>query len=271
MNINRTLLNWLLFGILSIAGKNTAAQDWADTLEHDTLTAIEAPVVDYETETEVTIASESPVEFTALQDYDRRPVATRKVDTAKWSALLKEDAFWYVNTEPEKPKPARINKPDRSGNKTDFKWIGTAMWLLLIAAFLAIVIWFLVNSDIQFTRRRSQKIVQEADGDEEDIFEMNFEHGIHKAAQAANYRLAIRLQYLQLLRLLAEKEIIEYRPGRTNSAYVSQLYGTPYYADFFRATRNFEYAWYGQFPVSAGAYAKVRAEFDHLKKMAADA
>ena len=99
----------------------------------------------------------------------------------------------------------------------------------------------------------------------ENIFEIDYDAQIGKAMAASDFRLAIRLHYLQLLKDLAQNGAIRYSQGLTNSAYVMQLQDKPYGPQFFRITRSFEYAWYGQFPVSAEAYSALENEFSNLR------
>ena len=79
----------------------------------------------------------------------------------------------------------------------------------------------------------------------EDIFAINYQKEIDKAAQQGNYRLAVRLLFLRILKNLSQKNIIRYTQDKTNLDYLVQLHATRYYSDFFRITRNYEYSWYG--------------------------
>ena len=99
----------------------------------------------------------------------------------------------------------------------------------------------------------------------DDIFAIPYDREIQKAETAQNYRLAVRLWYLKTLKEMADRAVIDYRYGRTNHDYVASLYGGRYYSDFFRLTRNFEYTWYGQFPLSAEGYAGMQSDFVAFK------
>jgi hypothetical protein len=101
----------------------------------------------------------------------------------------------------------------------------------------------------------------------DNIFGINYQREIDKAVRDKDFRLAIRLMFLRLLKQLADKNIIHYKQDRTNLEYLQQLYTTNYYKDFFQATRNYEYSWYGKFPVSEEAFNKIRNEFDRLDKV----
>jgi len=79
-----------------------------------------------------------------------------------------------------------------------------------------------------------------------------------------NYRLAIRLSYLHLLKVFSQNGMIEYRTDATNMEYLMQLYSQPYYKKFFQVTRDYEYAWYGEVDVTKAQYDGVQKEFNDL-------
>ena len=185
-----------------------------------------------------------------------RPVSKRVLDS-----LLADEDYWYANVAPQKKKA----EEPRTGGDSLFRqrWFRDLLWFLILGSFIGVVIWYLISSNILLFRRKAKNIAAE-EGEEvvtDDIFSFSYEKEIEKAVAARNYRLAVRLRYLQLLKLLSEKGRIDYRYGRTNHDYVLQLYKTPYYRDFSRLTRNFEYTWYGQFDLSAEAYEMMRHDF----------
>ena len=89
---------------------------------------------------------------------------------------------------------------------------------------------------------------------------------IEKAIQENNYRVAIRLMFLRALKNLAQKNVIHYKQEQTNFDYLMQLHTTTYYKDFFRLTRHYEYAWYGQFAVSNSSFAIIKKEFENFDR-----
>jgi hypothetical protein len=124
------------------------------------------------------------------------------------------------------------------------------------------MILFLLKSNPKLFRKKATAVYT---NDElqitENIFSINYHEELKKALAQNEYRTAVRLQYLQLLAQLSGKELIEYQEGRTNSDYLVQLYSTPYYKGFKTLTRHFDYAWYGQFPITKEAYQTIETDF----------
>jgi hypothetical protein len=195
--------------------------------------------------------------------YDSAPrVKERKIGEKALNNVRNDDAYWYANLEP----PKKEEKKSQPKIEVRTNWFNTFFWILLIGGFLALLIWLLSSSNISFLRRSPDEIESDVEEPEENIFERNFDKEIQAAADAKNYRLAVRLMYLQVLRLMADKRMIQYAADKTNGDYLLQLSSTRYYGDFFRLTRNFDYVWYGKFPVSDEGFHILQKDFFTFKQ-----
>ncbi|CAN5776235.1 DUF4129 domain-containing protein [soil metagenome] len=96
--------------------------------------------------------------------------------------------------------------------------------------------------------------------DSEDIHTIPFDLAINEALQQGNHRLAVRLLYLQHLKLLADKNMIAWQPNKTNTDYWRELTNETLQQIFKSATNIFEYAWYGSHTVSKDDYAVMKEE-----------
>ena len=206
---------------------------------------------------------------TAYQNYFEHKVALadtielRQVPGNVIDSLKKDDAFWYADhifakKEAKEKKTGPADPP--------LQWMNMTTFLVIVVLFLGILAWYLLQNNI-VGRKRS--IISEKVNDDigtENIFEINYQKEIDKAISAGDYRLAIRLMFLRLLKNLSQKKIIEYKQERTNFDYLSQLYPTGYYNDFFRLTRNYEYAWYGKFDVNRETFGIIKSEFENFAR-----
>jgi len=242
------------------------AQDDADTANYEIDTTISEPA----DETLIDVIEGKPVEkdtgFDTVSYADKQPVLERRLKDATVSELRSDEAFWYVNEKPKRAEP-KSPKIDKSKGIFEKEWFRNIMWLLIVGGFLAVLIWFILSSDIQLFKKRPRSIQKKEDDlENQSIFDISFDTELQNALSAKDYRSGIRLFYLQMLRNLSEREIIQYKVDRTNNDYLMQLYGTAYYKDFFRLTRHFEYSWYGQFPVDAIAFDRIQSDFVTFKQ-----
>lgn len=196
-------------------------------------------------------------------------IDARKIPEDELNSVRSDEAYWYVNEAPPR-KERKIEEPKKRTSRFNQPWIRTLFWIVLIAGFVALLVWFLATSNISLFRRK-QKTVSEEKTEEEtgDIFEMNFEKEIQKAIGAGDYRMAVRLMYLRTLRDLSLRNLIQYTHEKTNSDYLLQLAGSPLYRNFFRLTRSFDYTWYGKFPLSNEGFTLVQNDFNNFKQQLA--
>jgi hypothetical protein len=144
--------------------------------------------------------------------------------------------------------------------KTTFKTI-------LIVLGIAAVIFFiykLMGDKTKLFGGKGNKGLPYEIGDE-DIHSISFEDAIREAIANENYRLAVRLVYLHSLKLLSDKELIDWKPGKTNTAYVFELKDHPSFTSFNNLTQEFEFAWYGGEEVSKEHYQEIDAAFNDFK------
>lgn len=194
-------------------------------------------------------------------------VQFRKIPDSVVDRMRTDEAFWYANNEFKK-----VNQQSKQNSFWRWfaaqKWYKVVTWVVIIGGFIAVLITYLASSDTGIIRRRSKKIAKAIDEDgHENIFSINYPAEIEKAINAENYRTAIRLLFLRLLKTLSENQLIRYKEGGTNQDYLWQLRDKDFYKDFFRLTRNYEYTWYGHFDLSRELFARILNDFENFDKI----
>ena len=101
----------------------------------------------------------------------------------------------------------------------------------------------------------------------ENINEITFEEEIEKAIAQRNYRLGVRLLYLRSLKQLNDAHLISWQIEKTNSAYLNEITNSEQRRSFSLLTRQFEYVWYGDFPVDGPLFHNINTSFADFKKM----
>jgi hypothetical protein len=180
--------------------------------------------------------------------------------------LHNDEAFWYANAELKKAVPVKKVK-SRSLLQDWFtqEWFRGLLWAIITGSFVAVLFLFLLKSNIRLFRKPPVVIHEGEEASlSKDIFSIEYESELQTAVAQKNFRLAVRLQYLQTLVLLASKGLLQYKEESTNSDYLLQVYNTPHYALFKKLTLHFEYAWYGQFEVGPGGLPQYRNRLYHV-------
>ena len=208
--------------------------------------------------------------FLKKEDYTGTSLSVRqrKVPDSLVKKAQQDKSFWYANTVIEKEKPEEEDNSDGSYVPVSQRtWFQTLIWFIIIGGFATFLMIYLSNNSIGLFRKKKVVTASAEEGSAitEDIFAINYQREIDKAAAAGNYRLAVRLMFLRLLKNMSEKNIIRYQQDKTNFDYLVQLHGTSYYPHFFRITRNYEYSWYGKFDISEDNYELIRKDVDQFE------
>ncbi len=133
--------------------------------------------------------------------------------------------------------------------------IGDALIYILIAVAIAVVNIILFRSNLGglFGKNKSKTSLDFTILDE-NIHEMNFSDLIAAAETKSDFRHAIRLQYLWLLKRLSDDSIIELKINKTNRDYRNEIKDTELKHRFSRASIIFEYVWYGEGKIDSENY-----------------
>jgi len=207
--------------------------------------------------------------------------AQRHLIDSEVTALKKEDDFWYI---PAIEKLELRLKNDPAFRDSLFKkhtteltdnsqlsfpyepWFNTLLAVIIIGIFLAAIIYFLIQNKINIFSKEAVSSTGETTEDEHgDIFSLSYTKLIQQAEKEKEYRIAIRLMFLQILKSLSETGAIQYQPDYTNLEYLQQLNQSKYFKSFFNVMRSYEYAWYGKFFISPEQYATIKNDFLKLQ------
>jgi len=162
----------------------------------------------------------------------------------------------------------KVQKPRRSVDLsgTDFfsSIFGIIFWILAIGLF-AYLVYRLFLSNSSFLSRSRKNIAtdiavveEEKAGDPDSL--------LRNAIRNGNYRLAVRYLYLQSLQRLSEKKIIEINSNKTNYEYVMEVRRHKFANEFASLTLQYEYVWYGEYPVDERLFEQIQRSFTQFNK-----
>ena len=191
----------------------------------------------------------------------RRPVASR-LDN-----LRGQRAFQYLDVAPDDPGLwdrflAWLWRKYMQLRSTENGRLGSNIFFYgLLGAALAFGVSKLLQLDLARAFGRAPRALPLGyEAGQENIHELNFPDAIADAEASGNLRLAVRLGYLQLLKRLTDQDLIAWQPDKTNQTYLHELAAQRPTAQpaFTELTRQFEYIWYGEWPLGAPLYQQVR-------------
>ena len=197
---------------------------------------------------------------------DVSPVQVRYPEANKLQELQTDHDYQYGNDAPPPENPvARF-----------FDWLFRKfagflsskayqnVWQYVILAIIAgLAVYLLMKAEVLSFLFPKQAQADSLDYENlgENIHEINFDTAVEEAVHQRNFRLAVRLLYLQTLKRLTDAGRIAYKPDKTNRHYVYELANSPLQADFERLTRQFEFVWYGDFPIDETRFDVIHNQF----------
>jgi hypothetical protein len=181
-------------------------------------------------------------------DYSAKQVERQSIWT-KISTLISQYIGWIFR------KLLNMNVPSLT------PWI----FIIAIALFVIFIIFKLLKVNLKnslLTKNDSGNLDFKVE--EESIHKMDFEQLIEESIKNSEYRLAIRYLYLYALKKLSDRHLINWVPGKTNREYEVELQQNQVGKDFARLGYFFEYAWYGDFEISAESFTSAQKTFKGL-------
>jgi hypothetical protein len=136
---------------------------------------------------------------------------------------------------------------------------------LLIGAVIALLIFLVlrfVTPDL-FKSRLSRKPVSKATPVEA-MTRDELDDALREALHDRNWRLALRIYYLIVIRELASKRFITWHLDKTNNQYLREMSGHPLAQTFRSSTRTYERVWFGEEAVDAQRFDMLEGEFKVL-------
>ncbi|AFM03192.1 hypothetical protein Fleli_0732 [Bernardetia litoralis DSM 6794] len=196
-------------------------------------------------------------------------ITVKEFDEKKWNEL--RDGIKYADeVEKKKKDTAAPNLPSMDWSfLAGFKYV----FIGLVVALLALaLVWFFTKGVLFGNKKTKLEEEQAAFLTEENLEKVEFgylEQSLEKALLQRNFRMAIRIHYLWLLKVLYEKELINWKKDKTNHAYISELarQSSQESANNFRKlTLWYEKAWYGESKIDEKDFRVVEKDFIAFKK-----
>jgi hypothetical protein len=136
--------------------------------------------------------------------------------------------------------------------------------ILIVAALVIFAVIKVIGLDLNIFAGKSKVVDVPYDESLENIHEISFNEEIEKAIANRNYRLAVRLLYLRSLKLLNDRELIDWQPEKTNQAYIDELIDLERKQQFKVLTLQFEYIWYGDFSIDKENFNGIKGSFERF-------
>jgi hypothetical protein len=151
---------------------------------------------------------------------------------------------------------------DSDGGKIGFD----ILKYVLIALAIALIIYLLIKNNIRaLFYGKSASIEINFTEFDDDIHNIDFQDLITKAIQNKDYRKAVRLHFLKLLKELTDKNLIHWQIDKTNNDYTIELSKSKFSSQFNELALLYEFIWYGDFDLNEERFKSTIEKFNAFK------
>ncbi|MDR0575601.1 MAG: DUF4129 domain-containing protein [Tannerella sp.] len=145
--------------------------------------------------------------------------------------------------------------------------ITTPVMVIVFILVLLTILFFLYKKRPELFMRSKKTASTPYDTEEENIHRINFDKEISLALNKGDYRLAIRLLYLQTLRFLSDNQLIDWQIHKTPTEYLYEIKNKEMKLPFRELTNHFLQVRYGNYEASLGLYETMYGIRNHLKNI----
>jgi hypothetical protein len=203
--------------------------------------------------------------------YDSAILTVRKIPSEELNKLLSDPDYGYNE----------VSKPNKTIFSRFLEWLSrklgnelssdggeisiTVLEYLFIAAAIGLIIFLLLQNNIRsIFYGKSATTTLDFKESIEDINEINFDQRIADEVMKKDFRRAIRLHFLKVIKELSDQKLISWQLDKTNSDYSRELKNTRYSPQFEELIRLYEYIWYGDFKLDETTFLVVVQKFNRF-------
>ena len=200
----------------------------------------------------------APEELETTRLYRGEDFRHRRFDSAKWKVVVGEEEF--------------IEQPGRKknvGRREDISipWAGPVLKTVSYIIIICVVgfLLYYVTKNITFGSRIERSEVRNDDLAKpvENIAELDIEALLEQARREGNFKLAVRLYYLGLLKKMNALGLITWKKDKTNRDYLSELFARDlYYKEMQKLTFSYEAVWYGEHTLEGESFQRLTDQFE---------
>lgn len=260
------LLLLLLFAVGNASAQtDTATREFLDSLKT-------TPNYTNEQDTVSTVVQNDAEETTTAESYPMDTsifVSLRPLPADSFRLLRNQKAYsWHAWVDSLLRANEKKSMHNRKPPDINFRFLDSFFtvlkWILGLAVLfvLGLVVYKLFLSDGSLLLR-NRKNVEVQTEEEEVLSPEHFGAQIGAAETKKDFRMAIRYRYLRILHQLAEKNLLVPGTEKTNYQYLAELRkSAPDIARRFQSiVTQYEYVWYGEYPLSESLYREIAAGF----------
>ncbi|OFY97646.1 MAG: hypothetical protein A3K10_13525 [Bacteroidetes bacterium RIFCSPLOWO2_12_FULL_31_6] len=186
-----------------------------------------------------------------------------QIKKTEWEKVVKGIDYTENYKELDQPKEKNLNF---SQLKYDWSALKYVFYCIVIGLVLFLIIKILMNLKKNPNIKKQDFSIESMKEIEEKMHEIDLDLLLSEALAGKNFHIALRINFLIIIKLLSEKKLIIWAKEKTNWEYHSEIKEVMLKDGFKAIVFVFEPVWYGERHLTEAAFYLLQPTFDNLKK-----
>lgn len=206
-----------------------------------------------------------PASATDVTDnYIKSKPQGNSLNEKQWDKLKDDYKYKSIQIDTTRKNKNDLKIPNISGG---FNWFKILAYLFVFALIVLVLYLLFRYGYFGDGNIKNKKTIFSIVDNPEDINDLDIDPLLSEALKNKNYRLALRLKYLALLKHLSATGMIKWKRELTNRHYADQLRESEIYNLFLRCSYIYELGWYGNYEVDEAMFLRVQLLYQQITNL----
>ena len=189
-----------------------------------------------------------------------------KITETQWEEITKDKNYneTFNELEEKEKKSDGMNFKSPSADLGNFKYV---FYILVAGAILFLLVKILLNINTAPVINDDNGRVYTLSEVEEKMLELDLDKILNDALVAKDYRLALRINFLIIIKKLALKGKINWAIEKTNGEYYNEIKDINTAFKFKEIVLTFESIWYGEHSINEDQFNQLQPSYELFKKL----
>ena len=193
----------------------------------------------------------------------------KAINDADWEKAINRVDYTESYKEFEKDKPEKTTETEIKTKKPlnyDWSFLKYIFYAIVICLVIFLIIKIISNVNKNPDIKKQQISIDSIEEIEEKMHELNLEDLLLEAIKNKNFHIALRINFLIIIKQLSEKKLIAWAKEKTNWEYFSELKDNILKDGFKNIIFVFEPVWYGERSLNEEMFYQIQPVFDSFKE-----
>lgn len=183
------------------------------------------------------------------------------ISKQNWRKTVGETDFTETYTETQTNSKFNF-KPSLGWIKSD---LTRNIFTVIVLGILVFLLYLLLRNKVfNFDKKITNKELYQVFDENADISNLDLDSIFSKVMLEQNYRLAIRIRFLMVLKVLVSQEYLRWEKDKTNGDYIRELSKTNLILDFKHLVFIFERIWFSDVEINASDFSILNPSFTNF-------